>query len=283
MLRLVNCSMSNKPNVLRHPLFLFCLLLLVLNDHVLKQAYHNSITGKLSDFAGLFIFPIFWSYYLPKYKKVIYVFTALFFIYFKSSLSAPLLNLFEQLNIPITRVVDYTDLYALLILPFSYWFLNNAKPLQFKLIGTWAVSIISLFAFCATSVIPKYIPKNVQYYDRREHKTKLTRQEVLHSLDSLNIDYVVDAECWRPRYFLNDSTHTHDSNCFHREYWTLHNLPKSDDALESVFMGFDNDRIIVYGIKLKDSIPKITSYEKQNKVLRRYRKKVIKPLIKQIK
>ena len=31
--------------------------LLLVNDHVLKAAYHSWVTGKLSDFAGLFFFP----------------------------------------------------------------------------------------------------------------------------------------------------------------------------------------------------------------------------------
>ena len=32
--------------------------LLVLNDHVLKDAFHNALTGKLSDFAGMAFFPL---------------------------------------------------------------------------------------------------------------------------------------------------------------------------------------------------------------------------------
>ncbi len=39
------------------PTFLAAVLLLLLNDHWLKQAYPGWLTGKLSDFAGLFFFP----------------------------------------------------------------------------------------------------------------------------------------------------------------------------------------------------------------------------------
>ncbi|MEZ4299154.1 MAG: hypothetical protein R3B70_29665 [Polyangiaceae bacterium] len=48
-------------SVLRHPLFLFSLLLLLANDHLLKGAgvLPGAVTGKLSDFAGLLVAPVF--------------------------------------------------------------------------------------------------------------------------------------------------------------------------------------------------------------------------------
>lgn len=43
---------------LLHPIPLVALVVLVINDHVLKRAYPGVITGKLSDFAGLALFPL---------------------------------------------------------------------------------------------------------------------------------------------------------------------------------------------------------------------------------
>ena len=40
------------------PCVLAAMILLVLNDHVLKSAIGNAVTGKLSDFAGLLFFPV---------------------------------------------------------------------------------------------------------------------------------------------------------------------------------------------------------------------------------
>lgn len=48
-------------SILVSPGFLLCLCLLLLNDFILKSEFHNALTGKLSDFAGLFIFPLFFS------------------------------------------------------------------------------------------------------------------------------------------------------------------------------------------------------------------------------
>jgi hypothetical protein len=41
-----------------HPVALACIALLLLNDHYLKSAYPGTITGKLSDVAGLVFFPL---------------------------------------------------------------------------------------------------------------------------------------------------------------------------------------------------------------------------------
>jgi len=45
-------------DVLLHPIAIASLGLLIVNDHVLKGAFPGPITGKLSDFAGLVIFPL---------------------------------------------------------------------------------------------------------------------------------------------------------------------------------------------------------------------------------
>lgn len=45
-------------DALLHPVALAALGLLLLNDHVLKQAWPGPVTGKLSDLAGLVLFPI---------------------------------------------------------------------------------------------------------------------------------------------------------------------------------------------------------------------------------
>ncbi len=45
-------------SMLGHPLAVGCLVLLVVNDHLLKAHFHNRMTGKLSDVAGLAFAPI---------------------------------------------------------------------------------------------------------------------------------------------------------------------------------------------------------------------------------
>ena len=63
------------------------LIILLLNDFLFKSWFSNFITGKLSDFAGLFVFPIFWYCIFPNYKKAIFTLTGLCFIFWKSEYS----------------------------------------------------------------------------------------------------------------------------------------------------------------------------------------------------
>lgn len=50
-------SLSISLRCLSHPITFLSICLLLLNDHVLKQIAPSHLTGKLSDFAGLFFFP----------------------------------------------------------------------------------------------------------------------------------------------------------------------------------------------------------------------------------
>ena len=44
--------------LLLHPIALVAIAILIANDHWLKYAYPSTLTGKLSDFAGLTFFPL---------------------------------------------------------------------------------------------------------------------------------------------------------------------------------------------------------------------------------
>ena len=49
---------AHELRALAHPLAVGSLVLLALNDHVLKQAWPGWVTGKLSDLAGLVVAPL---------------------------------------------------------------------------------------------------------------------------------------------------------------------------------------------------------------------------------
>ncbi|MBX3291063.1 MAG: hypothetical protein KF855_17270 [Acidobacteria bacterium] len=149
---------SNQYKLLLSPLFLAGLFLLILNDLVLKAQFGNFITGKLSDFAGLFIFPFFIAVFLPSYRRSIYIFTALLFVFWKSPFSQPLIDLVNSLQLlRFGRTIDYSDLMALVMLPASFkYFEHIDKQGSINLNGlkqTAAVFVIfvSVFAFTATS------------------------------------------------------------------------------------------------------------------------------------
>lgn len=153
---------KNAYPLLLHPAFLVGLAVLILNDFWLKAAFPGWLTGKLSDFAGLLVFPLFWTACFPRFKRPIYLLTGLFFLLWKTPLAHDLITFFNAWSpLPIGRTVDYSDWLALLVLPLSYriqpkstsW---NAGLLAWRPAFSVLVAGISLFAFCATSVPPRY-------------------------------------------------------------------------------------------------------------------------------
>ncbi|KQO29962.1 hypothetical protein ASF10_05505 [Flavobacterium sp. Leaf82] len=139
--------MIKKLNRLAHPVFLVSLLILLLNDLIFKTVFHNYLTGKLSDFAGLLVFPFFWSVLFPKRIKEIHIAVALFFVFWKSPFSETFVDF-----LGFYRVVDFSDNMALISILVSFWLLKQesviykVQPIFLKLIF-----LLSCFSFVATS------------------------------------------------------------------------------------------------------------------------------------
>lgn len=143
-----------KIELLSARLFVIGLVILLTNDFILKPLFHNFLTGKISDFAGLFIFPYFFSIIFKKQTKIIYLLTGFLFLIWKSTISNSFIlwwndNIFFQID----RVVDYSDLFALIVLPFSYYYLTNQSVFRSRIRYAFSLLIgaISIFSFCATS------------------------------------------------------------------------------------------------------------------------------------
>ncbi len=148
----------NKYQLISSKIFLFCLFLLLLNDFILKQLFPGLITGKLSDFAGLFVFILFWTWLFPKIKIHIYIFTVLFFIWWKSYFSQTFIDFWnEYIFFQIHRTIDYSDLVALLIIPFAHFYQvkktkqNVVYNIQHRFLIV-LLSCVSIFSFLATTL-----------------------------------------------------------------------------------------------------------------------------------
>lgn len=137
------------------PLFIFCLGVLILNDLVLKATFHNMITGKLSDFCGLFIFPIFWSAVFPKHKLGVFIFSAVLFIYWKSEYASGLIELINTI-FAVQRPIDPTDLIALPVLLLAWFHLKGCPKIVignslFARLSAFFIGTVAIFSFCATT------------------------------------------------------------------------------------------------------------------------------------
>jgi hypothetical protein len=123
-----------------HPLILTGIFLVAVNDHILKQSVlAGAVTGKLSDFAGLFFFPFLlvdlvslvrrsWQD-SPRLFLGAAVFTGFAFVALKCSPLALELyrNLYGLFDLHVSVVRDRTDLSALIMLPLSVSFHRHLR------------------------------------------------------------------------------------------------------------------------------------------------------------
>jgi hypothetical protein len=143
--------MIKKLNRLAHPVFLVSLFILLLNDLILKATFHNYLTGKLSDFAGLLAFPFFWSVFFPKRIKEIHIGVVLFFCFWKSPFSEAFVNLFG-----FYRIVDFSDYIALVSVFISFQLLKKESVLyKVQPVFLKIIFLLSCFSFIATTQPPE--------------------------------------------------------------------------------------------------------------------------------
>ncbi len=196
--------MKSKPySLLLHPFFLISLFLLLLNDISLKYEFHNGLTGKLSDFTGLFVFALFLIVLIPHYKIYVLVFCGLFFIWWKSILSTPFIDAWNDLMpILIDRVIDYSDLSALLVLPLAFIVSNKQYDPVIRYRRFWInfIGLVSIFAFCFTSP-----PRYALYYTDNNglsyhggFETRKSEEELIQKLKSRNIIFYRDSSAYYP-------------------------------------------------------------------------------------
>ena len=174
----------NRPSILTSPGFLVSLSLLLINDFYLKSALGGPITGKLSDFAGLFAFTLFWLALFPQFAGRICALVAGLFTVWKGGYSQPLLDIWNQIGIVrISRTIDLTDLVALSVIPIAYYYGTRTRT-EVR-VPTWTVAlltVVSIFAFTATSYRTKYDYENKYYF-------QMSETEVFNKIDGLHLTY----------------------------------------------------------------------------------------------
>lgn len=140
--------------------FVLALLLLLVNDGLLKHAYPGIITGKLSDFAGLAVvaLPLFSAF--PRHARSIYLALGGAFLWWKSPASGAFISYMnEMLPVNLTRTVDFGDLIALAVLPPCSRFAASEprSAVSSDTLRRWLlppVLVAALFGVMATSQAP---------------------------------------------------------------------------------------------------------------------------------
>lgn len=139
-------------DLLRSPIFLFALGALVANDWALKPLFHNALTGKLSDFAGLAAFTLFLCSLWRNRRLAIALGVSAAFTLWKSSYAQVLIDAANNwLPFHMSRTVDYTDLVALPAVWMCCAYANRLTLLPMRTLQVWFIATFSLVAFTATS------------------------------------------------------------------------------------------------------------------------------------
>lgn len=183
--------------------FLTALVLLLFNDFFLKQAFPSWFTGKLSDFAGLFFFPLFFAVFFPDRIKSILASTAALFILWKSPYSETLIQSINSLNLAhFSRVIDYSDLLALSMLPLAYLVYKNIDKYEQVRLSPIPTLTLTAFAMMATSMDFTFITLDYGVVKNRSKENLILR---IDSLESNLLNYGSQFYLWEENSQVSDT------------------------------------------------------------------------------
>ena len=174
-----NQNFQNSLRCMQYPVVWFSIGLLLINDHILKAIYPSWLTGKLSDFAGIFFFPFIvaagLSIFLVKFNltthrigQIAFGLVATWFVLLKTFQPVNHLTAYIASNLigfPTQFSLDPTDSISLFMLVPAWviW-----KQISFKKPARIGYAMLLLGSFAAIATSPAYfgITKvtNLEYY-----------------------------------------------------------------------------------------------------------------------
>ncbi|MFC0513206.1 hypothetical protein ACFFGT_03305 [Mucilaginibacter angelicae] len=250
-------------------IFIAGLLLLALNDHYFKQHYTSWLTGKLSDFAGLLIFPMFLLFLFPKLSKWSVIVTGLFFIFWKTPFSTGFIEAYNKISfIPITRTVDYSDYIALSVLPLSWYLIQRIDKYRvghFLPVFLHFPAIVPIaLVFMATAPATRYyMQPGGDIHIGKSYRMKMSKEKALAKLRAKGYRIETDTS----QHFFTERA----------DYYLINNLALDGgkDTLQSLQFGFlgsgDKPLLLINNIKLKPA-----DKEKSLKLLKKSYQELIK-------
>ena len=257
-------------------IFISGLIVLALNDQYLKWTFGNWATGKISDFAGLLIFPMFLQFLFPRISRVSVIVTGALFVFWKLPVSNQFINIYNKVAIiPITRTVDYSDFIALLILPLAWYLLGRIDNYRISRISpAFAACLIAAPAtviFMATSPpISYYMQPGGDIHIGKSYRLKVSEDEALAKFKAMGLTITAD-------------TSQHDSGRV--DYYLMKNvvLNGGNDTIEAIQFGFmgkvKKPLLLINNVKLKKG-SNLTDLEGLKKY---YRKLIHSGIVEEVK
>lgn len=272
---------AHNKNLIINYVFVIGILLLFLNDQILKFQFSNFLTGKLSDICGILIFPMLLTFCFPKLREKSVFLAAAIFAFWKSEYSQPLINFYNEYSfIKTSRIIDNSDLFVFIFLPIPYIIIKNIERLekiQIKKLNPKWIFLPSIFIFLATSPPPSYYytmnDGNLQCY-KCNTRVNYSKEDVLAKLKENGIEFDSIKPIYHPG--INDSI----SNT---KQYLKKELIIEKDTLKNISMTIiplkENKTMIYFnGMDVSQNLQENNKLEKK---LRKYYKKLIFNEIKQ--
>ena len=187
------------------PAWISALVLLALNDHLFKGLYPGALTGKLSDFAGLFIAPALLAVLLSVKSRrgLIAGSIAIGAVFSAINLSPSLATMWDgamsALLLPFHTTVDPTDLLALPALALGTLHASRALDTETKApeqtprrLPALALATIALFV-CAASGGPTNTQRTPASFTGTV--TILNKTNEMHQIEIYTLDQGVELDC----------------------------------------------------------------------------------------
>ncbi|MCO5948470.1 hypothetical protein [Mucilaginibacter flavidus] len=228
--------------------FIVGLTVLALNDQYLKWTFGNWITGKISDFAGLLIFPMFLQFLFPRISRVSVIITGALFVFWKLPISENFIHAYNKVAlIPITRTIDYSDFVALLILPLAWYLIGRIDSYRIGRISpAFAACLIATPAavvFMATSPpVSFYMQPGGDIHIGKSYRLKVSEDEALAKFKAIG-------------FTVEPDTTQHESG--RADYYLMKNvvLNAGKDTIETIQFGFlgkvKKPLLLINNVKLK--------------------------------
>ncbi len=250
--------------ILKSQIFIFALAVLLLNDFLLKLFFHNFLTGKLSDFAGLFIFPLFWFAIFPSHKIKIYILTGILFFWWKCPLSQGVIDFWNGLGlIRIGRTVDFTDLIALVILPLSYIVASGKIQLKTVKLHPAFLLTLSSFAFIATSY-------RSDFDYNKEYQFSFSKDELVSRINKVNVEGIKNKKSNNLPLSVNYKNANHfvmerDNDTVFRHLKGYTDYPTKIDGRDTIYKIPDFDSTYINYIGIVHLMVPAKEYVKESK------------------
>ena len=271
-------------NKIGHPLFIICVMTLILNDWYFKTTFHNSLTGKLSDFAGLFAFPYLLSILFPGRTLKVHVWTGTLFILWKSEFSQLIIEIINGLGIPVYRTIDFTDNVALLSIFISYFTLKFGFAFTVRPFLRKTLIVISCLSFMATTLPPhenrKFAKIDTEYefsFSKRELVSRLNMIQIkeVRKLNKLSGEVDFDSKTNVFRY--QGRTDTLAVLLDYRKVSDQDTVQFKTSFAEIIITGNDTNSKLKL-LTVYKFVPKFKDKDYRNKAIKEFEKRIIKKI-----